>query len=109
MRFSAVALGLLVACCAAPCALGTITVSSYDTQAQANAYAPLDRSAYFATDDKPNISPASANVAADWAGTNIGGSTNTWEMITSAHINGTTVATANSLLITGAGSFGYTI
>src|SRR5213595_148401 len=90
-------------------ASAAITVSSFDTQAQTNAYAPLDRSQYFATDDKPNTSPATANVSADWTGTNIGGSTTTWEMITSAYANTTTNMTPISLSITGAGSFSYTI
>jgi hypothetical protein len=91
---------------AAP-AMATLTVTSFDTQAQTNAYAPLDRSAYFDTNDQPNISPASASVSDDWSGTNIGGSTNTWHMVTSANISTTTTIDANSLTITGGGVFSY--
>ena len=84
-----------------------VTVSSFDTQAEANAYAPLDKSAYFATDDKPNASPAVGDVSADWLGTNLGGSTTTWEMVAAAQINTVTTTTGQNLTITGAGSFSY--
>src|SRR5438552_14783221 len=86
-----------------------ISVSSYDTQAQANAYAPLSQASYYDTHDLPNMSPATAAVSDDWSGTNAGGSTNTWRMVAAAHIGTTTNANASNLTITGSGSFSYEI
>jgi hypothetical protein len=86
-----------------------ITVSTSDTGAQTNAYAPLDKSAYYAIDQKSFTSPATADVAQDWVGTNVGGSTNTWHMVASAHINTTTSIAANSYTVTASGSFSYSI
>jgi hypothetical protein len=99
----------VLVCGLASLARAGVSVSSYDSQAQANAYAPLDKSAYFATDDHPNVSPAAANVSGNWSGTNIGGSTNTWHMVTSANISTTTASTPSSLTITGGGGFSYDI
>jgi hypothetical protein len=86
-----------------------VTVSSYDTQAQANSYAPLDKSAYYTDHSQHNASPASGDVNEDWSGTNVGGSENTWRMTASVHASSTTIFDSNSLTITGAGSFAYNI
>src|SRR5262245_22068103 len=88
-------------------ARGGITVSSYGASALTNAYAPLDRSAYFNEQDANNISPALADVSADWTGTNIAGATTTWHWAGSAHAVSTTTFDGKSLSLTGAGSFSY--
>src|SRR4051794_33997995 len=97
MRVRVQLLAILILCSTALLVRAGVSVSSFDTQAEANAYAPLDQSAYFSTDDKPNVSPAIADVSADWMGTNVGGSTSTWEMLASSHISTSTTATANAL------------
>jgi hypothetical protein len=86
-----------------------LSVTSFDTEAQANAYAPLSKAMYYDVQDMPNISPASASVSDNWSGTNIGGSTNTWNMVTSANISTTTTVGPNSLAVTGGGGFNYNI
>jgi hypothetical protein len=86
-----------------------VSVSSFETQAQANAYAPLDQSAYYSDDSKYNTSPAVGNINADWSGTNVGGSDTTWHMTASVHTESTTTFTPSSLSMTGAGSFAYNI
>jgi hypothetical protein len=105
-ELKAFAAALLLCGIAAP-ALAGITVSSFNTGAQTNAYAPLDRSAYFATDEKPNLSPAAVDVSADWAGTNIGGATSTWHWISSCHSNSVTSIQSNRITVTAEGSFNY--
>jgi hypothetical protein len=108
MRFIGFIAVMLVMGTAFP-ARGGITVTSYDTQAQANAYAPLDQSSFYAQDDHPNASPAVGDVSGNWTGTNVGGSTPTWNMIASAHIDTVTTATPNSLTIADSGSYSYEI
>jgi hypothetical protein len=109
MRFRVFSVVILLICSGVtPVRAGT-TVSSFDTQAQANAYAPLDKSAYFLDDSKHNVSPAVGDVVGDWTGTNVGGTETTWHMTASAHASSTTTITSNSLSITGAGSFSYEI
>ena len=98
----------IFACGIVSSARAGVTVTSIDTQAQANAYAP-DQQTYFADDDHPNVSPASASVSDNWSGTNIGGSETTWNMVASAQIVTTTTATPTNLNITGSGSFAYNI
>jgi hypothetical protein len=84
-----------------------ISVSSYDTSAQTNAYAPLDKSSYFTSLEKPNTTPATVDVEEDWSGTNAGGIAETWRWIGAAHANSMTNISANALTISGAGSFSY--
>lgn len=86
-----------------------ITVTSFDTQAQANAYAPLDKSAYYTDHSAHNTSPAIGNVSEDWTGTNVGGTETTWHMTASVHTDSTTNFNTNALTISGAGSFAYDI
>src|SRR5438876_3559599 len=99
-----ISLGILGAIASAR---ASITVTSYQTIALTNAYAPLDQSAYFDRKVLTNVSPAVADVSDDWTGTNIGGSTATWHWVGSAHTSSITTFSANSLTITGAGSFSY--
>ena len=106
MRFRLL-VGLVVLYGFASAAMAGITVSSIDAQSQANAYAPLDKSQYFATDDKPNISPATADVSVDWTGANVGGTDPTWRWVASADTSSATTTTGDSLTMTGAGSFNY--
>jgi len=82
-------------------------VTSYQTVAGTNAYAPLDQSAYFDRQNLTNVSLAVANVSDDWTGTNVGGTETTWHWIGSAQTSTTTAFNANRLTITGAGSFSY--
>jgi hypothetical protein len=107
MRASIWLAAIIVACCCASAARAGISLSSYDTVAQANAYAPLSRDRYYLVDRHPDASPAVADVSADWTGTNVGGSTATWHMTVSAHAQSATVLSTSGLTIMAAGSFGY--
>jgi hypothetical protein len=97
----------LALCCVAAPARAGINVASYQTVALTNAYAPLSQAQYFDRQARVNISPAVADVSDDWTGTNIGGSTPTWHWVGSAHTSTATTISADSLTITGAGSFSY--
>jgi hypothetical protein len=88
-------------------ALAGITVTSYQTVALTNAFAPLSQSQYFAQETLVNVSPALAQVSGDWTGTNAGGSTNTWHWVGSSQASSTTAFDANSYTVTAAGSFAY--
>ena len=99
-----ISLGILGAIASAR---ASITVTSYQTIALTNAYAPLDQSAYFDRQALTNTSPAVADVSDDWMGTNIGGTEPTWHWIGSAHTSTMTSLSANSLTISGTGSFSY--
>jgi hypothetical protein len=100
--------GLLVATLAAPLTAG-ITVTSYQTVALTNAWAPLSQDQYFERQALTNVSPAVADVAGDWTGPNAGGTTPTWHFLGSAHTTSKTVADSSSLGVTVAGSFSYEI
>jgi hypothetical protein len=104
MRFQFCLAGAVVLGWLMPVRAG-ITVSRSDTIAQTNAYAPLDKSAYYAIDKKSFTSPATADVSQDWSGTNVGGLTNTWRMITSAHLATTALITQTSMMVSGSGAF----
>jgi len=108
MRACGILLFMILISVALPAGAG-ISVTSYDTQAQANAYAPLDQSAYYSDDSKHNVSPAVGDVVGDWSGTNVGGSDITWHMTAVAHASSTTTIAPDSLTITGASSFSYEI
>src|SRR5437867_11105752 len=95
--------------CSASLAVGGVTVSSFQTVALTNAYAPLDQSAYFDKQTITNISPAIANVSDDWTGTNVGGTATTWHWVGSAQNAITTSFSSSALTITGAGSFSYAL
>src|SRR5262249_50770986 len=56
-----------------------------------------------------NVSPAVADAAGDWMGTNFGGTVPTWHWIGSAHASTTTSFSANRLDIAGEGSFSWDI
>src|SRR4051794_28559744 len=88
-------------------AFAAITVTSFTTTAETNAYAPFSKAQYFDQKTLTNVSPAVANVADDWTGTNVGGSTNTWHWIGGSHLESTTTFDATSLNVTAAGSFSY--
>ena len=109
MRFPVVAIVFVLVCAVAQVVRAGITVSSFDTYAQANAYAPLNKSSYFTTDDNQNVSPATCDVSEDWTGTNVGGTDTTWHMLATAHAASTTTVTPNAFSMTGAGSFSYDI
>lgn len=109
MRLRVVSIVILLIGCDLTSVLAGISASSFDTQAQANAYAPLDKSGYFAVDDKPSTSPALTDVSGDWTGTNLGASETTWHMVTFAHLQSSTIFDPSQLAITGAGSFSYEV
>jgi hypothetical protein len=109
MRVSVRLLVFFVLCVGVLPARAGVSVSSYDTQVQANAYAPVDQSAYYADNSKHNTSPASGDINADWSGTNVGGSDTTWHMTALVHTESTTTFGPSFLSITGAGSFSYNI
>ena len=109
MRIPVLLIAFAVVCGVISSARAGISVSSYDNQAQANAYAPLDKSAYYTDHSQHNISPAVGDVNEDWNGTNAGGSDVTWHIPAMAHADSTTTITPLSLAITGAGSFQYQI
>jgi hypothetical protein len=109
MRVSYRLLVVIVFCGGVLPARAGVSLSSYDTQVQANAYAPPDQSAYYSDNSKHNTSPASGDINADWSGTNVGGSDTTWHMTALVNANSTTTTTPNSLAIAGAGSFAYEI
>jgi len=90
-------------------ALAGITVTSYQTLAGANAWAPLGGTQYVDQERAENVSPASVSAAGDWTGTNAGGTTPTWQFVGSAQAVSTTTFDANSLTVTSAGSFAYEI
>lgn len=90
-------------------ALAGITVTSYQTVAQANAYAPTSQSQYFERQALVNVSPALAHVSGDWMGTNVGGSVNTWHYVGAAQVATATTFDADQLTVTAGGSFAYDI
>lgn len=100
--------GLLAWALVSP-ALAGITVTSYQTVAQVNGYAPVSQTQYFEQQTLTNVSPAMAQVSGDWMGPNAGGKTPTWHYVGSAQAMSTTAFDANSLTITAAGSFAYTV
>jgi hypothetical protein len=88
-------------------ALGQVAVSSYKTVAETNAYAPLSQDQYFQQQTLTNTSPAIADVAADWTGTNRNGTTTTWHFTGASHTETTTTVANDRIRIVGAGSFSY--
>jgi hypothetical protein len=99
---------LVVVALASP-ALAGITVTSYQTVGQVNGYAPTSQTKFFEQQTLTNISPAHAEVSGDWMGTNAGGSTITWHYVGSAQTTSTTSFDSDSLTVTAAGSFAYTV
>src|SRR5689334_9330281 len=88
-------------------AFAGLVVTSYQTVALTNAYAPLSQDQYFAQQTLANVSPDTANVSGDWMGPNAGGSTPTWHWVGMSQATSTTAFDANSLTVTAAGSFAY--
>src|SRR4051794_38611416 len=105
MRLNA-AIALLLCVVAGP-AMAGLTVTSYQTVALTNAFAPLSQDQYFSQQTLANVSPAHAEVSGDWTGTNAGGSTPTWHWTGSAQITSSTAFDGSSLSVTGSGSFGH--
>jgi hypothetical protein len=97
---------LFVSALASP-ALAGITVTSYQTLALTNAFAPLSQTEYFAQQTLANVSPALAEVSGDWMGTNAGGSSNTWHFVGSSRATSTSAFDADSYTVTAAASFTY--
>jgi hypothetical protein len=69
----------------------------------------VSQAQYYAQQTLTNVSPALAEVSGDWMGPNAGGSTTTWHYVGSASGMSSTEFNANSLTITGAGSFLYRV
>jgi hypothetical protein len=88
-------------------ARGQITVGTFTTTAETNAYAPVSQAQYFDQKTLTNTSPATADVSDDWTGTNVGGTATTWHWIGASHIQSSTLFDPTSLTVTGAGSFSY--
>jgi hypothetical protein len=105
MRFLLI-LVVLQICVGSPVWAG-VTVSSFQTVALNNAYAPLSRAAYFDKITLTGISPANLALANDWSGTNKAGMDTTWHTVMSATASSTTTFNQNSLVVSGSGSFGY--
>ena len=90
-------------------AMAGITVTSFETIAEANGYAPTSQNLYFAQQTLTNISPAHAEVSGDWTGPNSTGTTPTWHFVGSAQASTATTFDTNSLTVTADGSFAYEI
>src|SRR5437868_5900688 len=97
------AMALMSICGVAAPALAGITVTSYTTTAEQNAYAPFSQAQYFDKRTLTNTSPAVVDVSDNWTGTNVGGTTSTWHWVGASHIETTTAFAATSLTVTGAG------
>ena len=106
-NISKVVAGLLVVAALASPTLAGITVTSYQTVALTNAYAPLSQAQYFERQALTNVSPAVAEVSGDWMGTNAGGSTITWHWVGSAQAATSTQFDTANLTVTGSGSFAH--
>lgn len=102
-------LGLVVVSCLTGLGRAGITVTSYQTVAGTNAFAPLSQAEYFQQQILTNVSPAVADVAGDWTGTNVGGTETTWHWIGAAHASTTTAFDCSSLTITADASFSWDI
>jgi hypothetical protein len=88
----------------APATAGII-INEYQTTAETNAWAPLTADQYFQKQTLTNVSPAAADAAGDWTGTNVGGTDITWHWVGHGHMQTTTSLSANALAITGSGFF----
>src|SRR5690242_9098083 len=91
------------AACGGGVARAGITVTSFTTTAETNAYAPFSKAQYYDEQPLANVSPAVADVSADWTGTNVGGTTPTWHWVGASHTESSTSFDANVLTVTGAG------
>src|SRR5258708_4968956 len=99
----------LALCAPTPPALAGISITHFHTTVEVNGYAPVSQTQYFDQQRLTNVSPVSAQVFDDWWGPNTGGSINTWHYVGSAQIRSTTTFDSNSLAVTGAGAFAYTV
>jgi hypothetical protein len=109
MRVSSRLLVVIAICGGVPPARAGVSVSSYQTVAGTNAFAPLSQSQFFQKQVLTNVSPAQADANGDWSGTNYGGSVDTWHWTGSAHASTLTTFNANALNIAGDGSFNWEI
>jgi hypothetical protein len=100
------ALALLALTCGAASFAG-VTVDSYETFALTNAYASVSAEQYFLKQDIFGASPASADVSADWTGTNIRGTSTTWHWLGSSHTTSTTMLSPKGLSGAADGSFSF--
>jgi hypothetical protein len=100
---------LIVLLFAAASARAGITVTSYQTIAGANGFAPSLQGPYLAQETLENISPALAQVSGDWTGPNADGTPDTWHFIGTSQASSTTTFDADSYTVTAAGSFAYQI
>ena len=99
---------LLAAILSAPTQAG-ITVTSYETTALTNGFAPFSLDQYIAQQTLTNISPATAQVSGDWTGPNSDGTPDTWHFVGSSSVASTTTFDVNTFTATASGSFTYTI
>lgn len=90
-------------------ASGGLVVTSYNTLASANGYAPVSREEYFAEQQLDNVSPAIAEVSGDWTGPNANGTPNTWHFVGNARATSTTTITPDSYTAEASASFAYTV
>jgi hypothetical protein len=81
-----------------------ITVTSYSTLAETNGYALSLQGPYFAQQTLENVSPALAQISADWTGPNADGTPDTWHWVGASQANSITTFGANSYTVTAAGS-----
>ena len=91
----------------APFARAGITVTSYETLAETNGFAPSLMGPYFAQQTLENVTPALAQVSGDWTGPNADGTPDTWHFVGTAQSNSATTFDSNRYTVTGAGSFEY--
>jgi hypothetical protein len=107
IRSRPIILAALLVAILAPQASAGITVTSYQTVAETNGYAPSLQGPYFAQQTLENLSPALAEVSGDWTGPNADGTPDTWHFVGTSQASSTTAFDANSYTVTAAGSFVY--
>jgi hypothetical protein len=90
-------------------AFAGITVTSYQTTAETNGFAPSLQGPYLARQSLENITPALAQVSGDWTGPNEDGTPDTWHYVGTSQASSTTTFDASSYQVTAAGSFAYTL
>jgi len=86
-----------------------IAVTSYETVALTNGFAPVSQAEFFARQALANVSPATAEVSGDWIGPNAGGSTPTWHFVGHSQTHSETTVVDNGFRATASGSFSYEI
>jgi hypothetical protein len=97
--------GVIVGLVALP-AMGGLVVTSYETVALTNGYAPSFNQ-YYSEQIVTNLSPAVADVSGDWTGPNVDGTPNTWHFVGSSRATSTTTITPDTYSFQAAGSYAY--